>query len=499
MYHYPRGSQPLTIHSRTEFGAVSVTKFRKPMRMRLPHRLFLATLLLLLAPPVTTLLIITPPTRRYRDLHHMELSPDATRIGSRLYVAKHQQRNSKALVSAESAMHVLEPIARAMSYGELLAELDSPSRPAVLEQPWTLRYESFAADDVGPRANECLCGVARYLPGEPAVRRDTDNALELVLVRTRRLWYLCRNVGSAPSQHQQRQQRRLSTWTSRPYSFSAATDPELALLAVSLALQHHAASTGRTTTTTTSAAAGVLPPVLLDPCCGSGTVLCAARLRGLRAVGCDLNPLAVRGARANLAFAAQEFGWEVASVPTALEHDCTTPLPTEQAKTVGLVVASLPWGREQRIPHARYLTDLLCALAASVPHASTFVCLSATPLTEAFTDDARLRAAFDLVAEAPVHGKPGGPPRCLLSILKPTALAAAAGATGQMASVAAAVVAADHEPTGTAVITALLSGGGQRGAGTDSAPPAPGELLEFQCRTAAHGRRWVRAHVEELT
>ena len=280
MYHYPRGSQPLTIHSRTEFGAVSVTKFRKPMRMRLPPRLFLATLLLLLAPPVTTLLIITPPTRRYRDLHHMELSPDATRIGSRLYVAKHQQRNSKALVSAESAMHVLEPIARAMSYGELLAELDSPSRPAVLEQPWTLRYESFAADDVGPRANECLCGVARYLPGEPAVRRDTDNALELVLVRTRRLWYLCRNVGSAPSQHQQRQQRRLSTWTSRPYSFSAATDPELALLAVSLALQHHAASTGRTTTTT-SAAAGVPPPVLLDPCCGSGTVLCAARLRGL--------------------------------------------------------------------------------------------------------------------------------------------------------------------------------------------------------------------------
>ena len=462
------------------------------MRLR-----YVATLLL--APPVITLLVITPPIRRYRDLHHMELSPDATRIGSRLYVAKHQQRNSKALGSAESAMHVLEPIARAMSYGELLAELDSPSRPAVLEQPWTLRYESFAADDVGPRAHECLCGVARYLPGEPAARHgDMDNALELVLVRTRRLWYLCRNVGSAASQQQQRQQRRLSAWTSRPYSFSAATDPELALLAVSLALQHHAASTGRTTTTT-SAAAGVLPPVLLDPCCGSGTVLCAARLRGLRAVGCDLNPLAVRGARANLAFAAQEFGWEGSSVPTALEHDCTTPLPSAQASSVGLVVASLPWGREQRIPHAHYLSDLLCALAASVPHASTFVCLSATPLTEAFTDDARLRAAFDLVAEAPVHGKPGGPPRCLLSILKPTALAAAAGATGQMASVAAAVVAADHEPTGTAVITALLSGGGQRGAGTDSAPPAPGELLEFQCRTAAHGRRWVRAHVEELT
>jgi hypothetical protein len=458
------------------------------MRLR-----YVATLLL--APPVITLLVITPPTRRYRDLHHMELSPDATRIGSRLYVAKHQQSSSKALVLAESAMHVLEPIARASSYGKLLAELDSPSRPAVLEQPWTLRYESFAADDIGPRAHECLCGVARYLPGEPAARcGDTDNALELVLVRTRRLWYLCRNVGSAASQQQQRQQRRLSTWTSRPYSFSAATDPELALLAVSLALQHHAASNGRTTTTT-SAAAGVLPPVLLDPCCGSGTVLCAARLRGLRAVGCDLNPLAVRGARANLAFAAQEFGWEVASVPTALEHDCTTPLPTEQAKTVGLVVASLPWGREQRIPHARYLTDLLCALAASVPHASTFVCLATESFTATFTDDARLRAAFDLVAQAPVHGKPGGAPRCLLSILKPTALAAAAGATGEMAAVAAAGVAAAHEPT--AVITALLSGGGQRGADTDSAPPARGELLEFQCRTADHGRRWVRAHLDE--
>lgn len=40
---------------------------------------------------------------------------------------------------------------------------------------------------------------------------------------------------------------------------------------------------------------------LLDPCCGMGNVLIEALSMGIRCEGCDINPLAVRGARVNLA------------------------------------------------------------------------------------------------------------------------------------------------------------------------------------------------------
>jgi len=158
-----------------------------------------------------------------------------------------------------------------------------------------------------------------------------------------------------------------SLWAERPYSFSAATELTLARLAVSLAASHHhAALRARATaphadTTTPLAAApaaphgggaapaalhsgaaaraaphgsggsgpAARPPALLDPCCGSGTVLYAAALRGLRAVGCDLNPTAVAGARDNLAFAARGAGAALprgACAPGVHLHDCTLPV-----------------------------------------------------------------------------------------------------------------------------------------------------------------------------
>ncbi len=581
--------------------------------------LVVATLLV----PATALLVVAPPVRRYRDLHHLELRDAATRLAARLYVTKRRQAHdhAEALADTESALHVLEPLVRARSYDALLGVLDSPARPAGLEQAWTLRYESFAPDAAaGPRAHECLCGVARYLPGVPAIRAHAadDDALGLVLVRTRRLWYLCRDQSVArpaaarePSERRPqppRRQQQQAVWTQRPYSFSAATDLDLARLAVSLALQHHAsvsasagsASAGSASAGSASAgasaanaragagagagagaaAAATPPPVLLDPCCGSGTVLLAARLRGLRAHGCDLNPVAVRGARANLAFAAEALGWAAASVPTVEERDCTqpmtpgatrgaaldaalavAPLPRGRAHdgaahdgaahdggahdgathdgsaqygadhdgAATIVVASLPWGREQRIPHAHYLAELLGNLATSLPRATTFVCLSASSLADTLATHALLRASLRLEVEAPVHGKVHGTPRCMLSVLRPTTAADNAADTAATATApnvtSAALDAAAAPPVlpataapgasagrqisgrGTAapraapvtalIITELLSGGGERGPCSDGMPPpACGELIELQCRTAAHGRLWVRARVE---
>ena len=102
----------------------------------------------------------------------------------------------------------------------------------------------------------------------------------------------------------------------------------------------------------------------------TGTLLYAAACLGLSAVGCDLNPVAVRaapgqahthahaetrthaarararqvrGAEANLAHAGQAHGWGATRAPRALLHDSSLPLPEAVVgRGVGMVVASLP-------------------------------------------------------------------------------------------------------------------------------------------------------------
>eukprot|EP00964_Phaeocystis_antarctica_P095891 scaffold62284_cov27-Phaeocystis_antarctica.AAC.1 len=94
-----------------------------------------------------------------------------------------------------------------------------------------------------------------------------------------------------------------AVWAARPYSFSASTDLRLARLAVSVAwlsargaALHDGGGGGSGGSGEAVAVAAVAvpqaSPALLDPCCGSGTVLYAAASLGLSAVGCDLNPTA---------------------------------------------------------------------------------------------------------------------------------------------------------------------------------------------------------------
>jgi 23S rRNA G2445 N2-methylase RlmL len=75
---------------------------------------------------------------------------------------------------------------------------------------------------------------------------------------------------------------------------------------------------------------------LLDPCCGSGTILREATARGWRALGVDSDPAAVRAARRNASGADVRLGDALA-------------LPLDDS-SVGACVSNPPFGQQYRIP-----------------------------------------------------------------------------------------------------------------------------------------------------
>ena len=75
---------------------------------------------------------------------------------------------------------------------------------------------------------------------------------------------------------------------------------------------------------------------VLDPCCGSGTILIEAALQGASVCGGDRSPRAVAAARANVA---------AAGVKASVHQWDTTALPIATA-TMDRVITNLPWGRQ---------------------------------------------------------------------------------------------------------------------------------------------------------
>lgn len=439
-------------------------------------------------------LVVLKPTTKYAALQEAELklaAPGAARLAGQLWRLPPALAES-SLEPLVGLQQLLQPLVRASSFELLLAEL---AREPLPPASWTLHFAAHggaarravstsgaAGGAVSATQTDYLCAVAQRLTGTPAL--GAPGGIHLVLLRTPRLWYLAEATVHREPRHDD------GAWAARPYSFSAATDLGLARLAVSLALlgsrQHEAESPDNQDGDTGSGDAAT--PLLLDPCCGSGTVLHAAACLGVRSVGCDLNPTAVEGAAANLRHSAQAHAWAARLEPRVIVHDCNRPLP-EAARGARLVVASLPWGRQQRIPHATYLASLLGTLAQQLGAGATFVLLSAEP-----ADEMLAAAGLDLTATAAV----GSSERqlCHVSVATPVAAAVAAVAEELPADRTA-----GHTPDGAeggavaAAATEVLCGSGLRGASSTSRLPAVGETVEVQCRMEDGSRRWLEVRV----
>ena len=98
---------------------------------------------------------------------------------------------------------------------------------------------------------------------------------------------------------------------------------------------------------------------VLDPCCGSGTILIEAALQGAIVCGGDSNPVAVAATRANLA---------AAGVKASVRQWDATSLPIADA-AVDRVITNLPWGRQVQVQeplpslHQRMFTQMRRVLA----------------------------------------------------------------------------------------------------------------------------------------
>ena len=445
-------------------------------------------------------LVISPPSTRYAALHELELSRcGASRLSGRVWKATSAAEDE--LLQAASCQELAVPLLRAPTYQELLQKLCANGLDTSCSRPWRLRYENHATSQHGHmlqdtrrvRESEMLCAISRFLPGDPALLLSSPAAAlpprELCLLRCRRMWYLAECRGKRDTTAND------ALWSSRPYSFSASTDPTLARLAISIALQAHV----RRSASSTAPSDGLV----LDPCCGSGTLLFAAAERGVRSIGIDLNPIAVQGARQNLAveaaasaLACKDDTWPS---PKVFEGDCTEVIKDAlsdepQATASVIVVASLPWGRQQRLEHAFHIRDMLAGLADALPAGTVFCCLSAAPMQDTLRE-----SGLKLEAQAEVAGGPHGTPRCVLSVSRV--------ASGKRSHAEETEPSAKRPLEANLEIQSLLTGGGlrtttvdARGRSGNGQSPEPqlasGRRIALQCRLAAGGRAWIPARIK---
>ena len=96
--------------------------------------------------------------------------------------------------------------------------------------------------------------------------------------------------------------------------------------------------------------AGTPSEVLLDPCCGSGTILVEAARSGWSAIGSDMSPAAIRAARLNT---------------RASVHLADVRRQPLRARSAGVVVTNLPFGLQHPIEglpvawYRRALTEIM--------------------------------------------------------------------------------------------------------------------------------------------
>jgi len=218
-----------------------------------------------------------------------------------------------------------------------------------IQDGWILDY--YRLEESGPSVRSpptytmktLMCSVAQFIPSLPALDPKTSTG-QYLLVDT-----ICDSdhklfFGHILYHHSSRRDVETSLfserkWSLRPYQYSSAFNPKAAEIIMdwltsriqSDSLQQPSSSS--------------LPPLLLDPTCGSGTFLALGIEHGWRVEGYDVNINCVEGCTRNLQ---HMFGDETIKTMVHIEcRDSSTEFKTTTSSSSDFpsgVVANLPWG-----------------------------------------------------------------------------------------------------------------------------------------------------------
>jgi hypothetical protein len=218
--------------------------------------------------------------------------------------------------------------------GELLASGPDPTALAGNLRGRGLAYERFRITLVtlpprpGIDAREAIVEAARHIGGTVDLAYPHT---ELLLTGSAGEWHLSRVVSRSSKSFRRHEHK--------PWAFSSSLPARIARCMVNLV-----ASPG---------------DIVVDPCCGAGTIPLEAWAAGVRAVGSDLNPKLVGMTRANL----EHFGYP----PWACVANAT-----HLAARADAVVTDPPYGRQSRREEGLYER-----LLASFPSLAPRLCLVA--------------------------------------------------------------------------------------------------------------------------
>lgn len=207
---------------------------------------------------------------------------------------------------------------------------------------------AFAETDAAvstDRQREVAREIGRHLRGKAEMRRP-EQWFAVTELGGRWLFGHCSYGEAVWLQHQQ-----------KPQNYSTALSTRVARAVVNIAVPDVAGTKA------------------IDPCCGIGTVLVEAMSMGIDIVGCDINPLAVRGARVNL----EHFGMpnvvsiadmrtlglvgEEASSPTSRGRlgEQVAELPTSSQVRYDALILDMPYNLCSKLPEDEQLQMLQSA------------------------------------------------------------------------------------------------------------------------------------------
>lgn len=126
---------------------------------------------------------------------------------------------------------------------------------------WDIDYLCLAPHPNKLKRNLMTCAIAQLIKGSPSLQIDDHPTHSYAIFESSKNFYFCRRLKGSLQNDSLDRTNLIEIWSKRPFTFSSASSIEITESIVNILLSR--VSRGR----------GL---VLMDPCCGSGTMLISA-------------------------------------------------------------------------------------------------------------------------------------------------------------------------------------------------------------------------------